>query len=393
VVDWHAVPIAIAAALALTGCGDTSHFYETAPVIPAVKSVQVSSFGAIPNDGLDDTDAIRLSAAAIQSAGGGMLIFAPGVYTVFGSTAGILCQFTGLAGVAVLGYGATLEVPTTKAITASEGTFFYFDDCKNITVDGFTTNGPALDVSTTTVKGYEFVHCVHGCRNLSMPGNRVINSLAGLIVSKLLADPDSYRTQNIHVGTLDVVNCWYGINNQFSGDYMQVDNLRTNNVHRSCFIYGASNLVLNINSANHKSTDVPLCASSGIPMENVVLNYHSGLDSVSCGNAGKVQLAFSGPDAGLMRNIRITMSVQYATSGNTGGTALSIRKVDAAGNSDFVDRGHTMDGSVAVGSVRGSCSYIGLGYPVSDFAFDINCLWGPGDSLAIDHSGLVWSAP
>ncbi len=386
----------VLSAAMLSACQGGNHtaFYGIPDPIPVINGIRVTDYGATPNDGIDDTDAIRNAAAEVQRMGGGTLLFAPGTFTVFSNTTGVLGGFFGLTGVSVLGYGTTLEVPPAKQITASEGTFFYFSNCQNITVDGFTTNGPVLDVSQTAVLGYEFVRCVRGCRNLSMPGNRVVNSLAGLIVSKTKEEPDSYRTQDIHVGTLDVVNCWYGINGQFSGDRMAVDNLRTDTVHRSCFIYGASDLTLNITSKNHKGTDVPLSAIAGVPMENVDLTYRSRANSTECGNAGKVQLGFSGPDASLMRNVRIRMDVTYADHGSTGGTALSIRKVDPLGNSDFLDRGHVLDGLTATGHIRGSCSYIGLGNPRSDFSFDINCIWGPGDTFSnMDLTGLAWINP
>ena len=339
--------------------------------------VNVKDHGAIGDNSTDDTAAIQAAAARLQALGGGTLFFPPGTYKVFSATTGTLCSFSGLSSISCLGHGATLEVPTSKSITASEGYFFYFSNCKNITVDGFTTNGPTLDVSSTNVKGYEFVRCVNGCRNISMPNNRVRNSLAGFICSKLLADADSMRTQNIHIGVLDVVNCWYGINGQYSGDFMRVDCLRTDTVHRSCFIYGASNLSLNIWSKDHKAVDVPLSATDGVAMTNVEVNYHSGIDSTACGNASKVQIGWSGTTASELRNIRINLDVRFHTSGTTGGAALNIRKVDGSGNSDAVDRGHQLNGLTVSGAIIGVGTYTGDG--ATSVVTDVNCTWGTGD--------------
>jgi len=172
----------------------------------------VQDYGAVGDGTTNDTAAIQAAAAAIQAAGGGTLYFPAGTYSVFANTTGNLCSFTGLNGIACIGYGATIAVPSSKAITASEGTFFLFNSCINILVDGFATNGPVLDVSSATVKGYEFVRCVNGCKNISMPNNKVKNSLAGFVTSKDAGDANTMRSQNIWIGVLDVENCWYGVN-------------------------------------------------------------------------------------------------------------------------------------------------------------------------------------
>lgn len=319
--------------------------------------VNVKDFGAVGDGTTDDTVAIQAAAARLQAVGGGVLFFPPGVYIVFSSTTGTLCAFTGLVGVACLGYGATIKVPTDKIITASEGYFFLFSGCVNVMVEGFKTDGPTIDVSSTTVKGYEFVRCVSGCRNVVLRNNYANKCLSGFICSKALGDPDSYRTQNILIENLDVYNCFYGINGQYSGDYMTVRNLRTDTVHRSCFIYGASNLNLEVYSKNHKSTDVPLTAAQGVAMENVYLHYYSGTDSTACAASAKVQIGFSGIVASLMRNIHVRLHVLYpggsgGTSGG-GGAALDIHKVDNSGTSDVVDRGHRLENLVVEGVVEG----------------------------------------
>lgn len=336
----------------------------------------VKDYGAVGDGITDDTAAIRLAAAALDAANCGTLFFPAGTYKVFSATTGALCEFTGCDGIQMLGYGATLQVPEDKVITASEGYFFYFSDCKNITVDGFTTGGPELDVSTTTVKGYEFVRCVNGCRNINMPNNRVVNSLSGFISSKALADPDSMRTQNVHIGVLDVVNCWYGINGQYSGDFTKCDLLRTDTVHRSAFYYGASNLDITVWSKDCVgSSDCPITASHGIAVENVRLNYHSSIDSIACGVGPKVKIGFSGQDASLMRNIHINLNLRYNATGNTGGCAVMIEKLTDAGAPDATDRGHQMQNLVITGTIEGTPSYNNGGIIVTDTLGT----WGTGD--------------
>ena len=345
----------------------------------------------------DDTAAIQAAALSVQNAGGGTLLFPPGKYIIFSATTGTLCSFSGLNGIACLGYGATLEVLTSKTITASEGYMFFFSDCKNILVDGFTTNGPVLNITSTTVKGYEFVRCVNGCRNIFLPNNRVVNSLSGFICSKLVGDADSKRCQNIHIGTLDIEHCWYGINGQWSGDFLKCDNLRTNGVHRSCFFYGSSNQYITIWSKDHVSKDVSMTTAQGIAMENVTINYHSGVDSFACGNAAKVVIGFSGNTASLLRNVRVNLDVAYKASGSTGGAALLIYKANDAGGADTVDRGHYMRDVTITGTITGAASYAGDGS--RSLGTDVNCTWGGGDYFSnirlenLTVNGSAGSAP
>jgi len=337
----------------------------------------VQDYGAAGNGTTDDTVAIQAAAAAIQTAGGGTLYFPAGTYSVFGSTTGNLCSFTGLNGIACIGYGATIAVPAAKTITTSEGVFFKFDSCTNILVDGFATNGPVLDVSNTTVKGYEFVRCVNGCKNISMPHNKVKNSLAGFITSKAVGDANTMRSQNIWIGVLDVENCWYGINGQYSGDFMQVDLLRTNTIHRSFFVYGASNLKAKILSKDHKAVDVPVTSLSGLSVVGVDIDYWSTEDSTSCGDTPKVEIGFSNETASTLRDVRINLNVAYASSGNTGGAALFITKLNNSSNPDPVDRGHILDNLRVSGTITGTASYNNGGSIVTD----TGATWGTGDFL------------
>ena len=335
----------------------------------------VQDYGATGDGTTDDTVAIQAAAAAVQANGGGTLYFPAGTYSVFGNTTGNLCAFTGLDGIACIGYGATIAVPASKVITASEGIFFRFDSCTNIFVDGFATDGPVLDVSSSTVKGYEFVRCVNGCKNISMPHNKVKNSLAGFITSKNVGDPNTMRSQNIWIGVLDVENCWYGINGQYSGDFMQVDLLRTNTIHRSFFVYGASNLKAKILSKDHKAVDVPVTTLSGLAVTGVDIDYWSTEDSTACGSAPKVYIGFSNETASTMRDVRIRLNVAYAVSGNTGGAALFITKLNNSNNPDPVDRGHIMDNLVVTGTITGTASYNSGGSIVTD----TGATWGTGD--------------
>lgn len=373
--------LTVANGKALTFLGSFSaglyQVFEALGSINGLKEARPEWFGAARDGVTDDTLAIQKTAASLAGATGAILRFSPGKYLIFSDTTGTLASFANMNGIAVLGYGTTLEVLKTKTITASEGQAFYFDNCKNILVDGFTTDGPAPDVTSSTVKGYEFVRCVNGCRNIKMPQNRVVNWIAGLIVSKALGDSDTMRSQNIHIGTLDIVNCFYGINGQYSGDYMVVDLLRTDTVHRSFFVYGASNIKANIYSKDHKSIDVPISSAGGVVVENIDISYHSGVDSTACGNTPKVLIGFSTSDTaiGKMRNVKIHLDVAYNATGNTGGAALFITKLKNDGNPDASDRGHRMENLIISGEINGSPAYSNWAIIVTDTL----ATWGSGD--------------
>jgi hypothetical protein len=322
----------------------------------------VHRYGAVGDGTTDDTAAIRRAVSVINAGETFNLVFHRGLnYVVYTNQAddGSLCVFQNLNGVSVLGNGCTLTVNLSRTFTVSLGTLFYFDNCKNIVVDGFTTNGPTLDVSQTTVKGYEFVRCVNGCRDIYMPKNRVVNMIAGFIASKTGTDPDSMRTQNIRIGVLDVANCWYGASGQFSGDNFVIDVLRTNVIHRSIFFYGCSNLKFNIWSKDHKAADCHMNSAgmTGVTvshMNNVEFNYHSDTDSTACGNAPNIALGCWGNQAQKMRNIRINLYVNYATSGNTGCSAFNLTKLDDSGAPDTnTGRGHLYENITIRGIVIG----------------------------------------
>lgn len=51
------------------------------PVIPSFEAV-VTKFGAIPDDGMDDTAAIQAGLDAVDAAGGGILVFPPGRFDI-----------------------------------------------------------------------------------------------------------------------------------------------------------------------------------------------------------------------------------------------------------------------------------------------------------------------
>jgi len=328
----------------------------------------------------DNTAPIRSMALALESRGGGNTVFPPGTYVVMSSTIGTLVGISGVDGINIRGYGATIEVLTTKTVTTSEGSLFSFTNCKNVTLEGFKTNGPVLDVSQSAVKGHEFCRVQQGCKNIALRNNWVQNSALGLICARAVGDPESYRSTGISVENLFVSNCWYGCNFQRSGDDSTVRGLRTDTVHRSFTMSNVRNLSASIWSKDHKATDVPMWSTRGGTLENIDINYYSDTDSILCAAFPKVRLGFDYGDiaAGLVRNVRINLNIEFNATGSTGGCAFEIMKRAFDGSPDPTDRGHRMENVTVRGSVVGAASDGGA-YGFRSIITSANATWGGGD--------------
>lgn len=361
-------------------------------------------YGALGDGVADDTEAFRSATLVLNALGSGTLRGRPGAnYRIFtGTTTGSLCVFTDLVGIQVLGYGCTLTVDLTRTITASMGYLFRFSNCSNIKVDGWTTNGPTPDVTSSTVKGWEFVHCDTGCRNIDMPNNRVVNMIAGLICQNQTADltlESTARCRNVHIGILDVVNCFYGVNTQHSGDGLYIDRLTTDTVHRSLFINGGMREVrANVWAKDAYAVDINInTGASGIGLHDVKIDYHSGDDSIHCGSAERIQLCFGSSTPTKITNVELHVDVTFADAAglsvgqSTGaGVFRLFKRLDSTGTEDTAVRGHEIDGFKLSGVVKGLPSDTGVGLVTGT---SLTGVWGAGDFFRnFDLSDLVLDA-
>lgn len=361
-------------------------------------------YGAVGDGVVDDTTAFRTSTTVINTLGSGVLRGIPGSnYRIFtGAITGSLCIFTNLRGIAVLGYGCMLTVDLTRVITVSMGYIFKFDNCTNIKVDGWETDGPPPDVTQTLVKGWEFVHCENGCRNVDMPNNRVKHMIAGLICQNQTGDlslTSAARVRNVHIGILDTFNCFYGVNTQHSGDGLYIDRLTTDTVHRSLFINGGMQEVrANVWAKNAFAIDVFITnGASGINLYDVKVDYHSDQDSIHCGSAERIQLCYGSSIPATMSNIHIFVDVKFADAAGlapgekTGaGVFRLFKRLDATGTEDNAVRGHVLDNFSLSGVVKGLPSDTGIGLVTGT---SLSGVWGPGDFFRnIKLSDLVLDA-
>lgn len=126
----------------LSGCGsggNAQHGYGA----PTIRTIEVSSHGAIPNDGIDDTADIAAAAALLND--NDTLLFEPGVYLVSHSGATAEGDFgksvislSGKSNIAIRGDSTVIKA-TNHDVAASGGlTFFHGHAIKGLLIEGLT---------------------------------------------------------------------------------------------------------------------------------------------------------------------------------------------------------------------------------------------------------------
>lgn len=325
--------------------------------------ISVVDYGADPTGVADSGAAITAAAAALSAQGGGTLLFPPGEYLLFNSAGGNIVALSGLTGVRILGYGATLAVSTTNAgtLTIGYGAIFRFTNCKNVFLDGFNVTGP--DVSSTfaggSSKGINVVQLDSGNEGFVIPNLIVSGVQAAFIMPNTLA---SAMNKRIWIGNLKVTNSYYGICGYYGIDGVRVENLVTDTIYRSVFMYGGVyNVSINVRVKNNESNDVILLTSTsgGITagLENIHIKYVRGTDSTDVGAGGFcLYWGWGDENPASIRNISFDIDVAHAAAGDTGPGVMKIIKQTAAGAGDTVDRGHTLYGLRISGTITGTPS-------------------------------------
>ena len=114
----------------------------------AQAALDVTKFGAVPNDGKDDTEAFLAAFRAAQSNGGKLIEIPKGRYHLRAdgnpSRLDLLFPVTHQNGLTIRGHGAELMMSGNAGI-------FWFDGCQNITVEGLTMDWERPPFSQGTV--------------------------------------------------------------------------------------------------------------------------------------------------------------------------------------------------------------------------------------------------
>ncbi len=337
----------------------------------------VKAYGA-KGDGLaDDGKAISAAVAAINKSGTGTLYFPPGEYRVFtGSYKGSLGGFSNINGLSLISNRATLTVDLSRKFRPGESYYgFTFDNCTNVFITGFVVRGPITDISSTAVNGVEFVRFRKGCSNIAMPYNKVSGMLSGVILSRLPSDPESYHVRNVNIGTLLVDHCYYGFNTQHTGRDVTINELVTDTIHRSYFVYGARNHKVNITSRNDYANDCYINAFNGYGCEDLWIKYTNTESTRSSDFANHVTIAWGDTIPATHRGIHLDVNIVYQPGQQSGASGIYLFKYDEQNKPDVKDRGHRLEDFTITGSIRGAPHHAGA-FPVYTLP---TCNWGDGD--------------
>src|SRR6266849_3961343 len=121
---------------------------QLASVSMSVAAVDVTHFGAVPNDGKDDTEAFLAAFRAAQATGDKLIEIPKGRYNLRADGNPehryTLFSLTNVDGLSVRGKGAELMMHGNGAV-------FAFKECKNITVKGLTLDWERPPFSQGTV--------------------------------------------------------------------------------------------------------------------------------------------------------------------------------------------------------------------------------------------------
>lgn len=356
----------------------------------------VKAYGAAGNGNTDDTDEIRAAVAALNLAGGGILFFPPGSYKVFSdvsySSVGpsdALAVFSGLSGVRIEGYGATLITTRTQKQTLEVFNVFVFDGCANVSMAGLNGVGHAASGTADILQGGNFVVLRGACRNVDVEatlsgfnaGLMAIPAAWGTSPQPADLTDDTKRSRGIRFA-LDVTNCGYGVNFQFSGDDVQ-GTVVSNGAYRSYFPYGVRDHDVRVDSRNHVGSDVLLKAYSGLGLDNVALWYTDTATTTTPANSGgtcAVEIDFGDTTPATIRNVRIHYDVKLTGSGITYGPCLRVVRHSGTTLDTGAARGHRLQALILSGRIAGA---------VDAFDFDYQGSFAPEELSALGLADLV----
>ena len=334
----------------------------TAGPARAIFDVTDPSFGADPSGVSDSTRAIVRAAAALQAAGGGTLYFPRGTYRVY--TQGVqrerptqaLAAFRALRAVSVEGDDAMISVEWRFKLE-EYADIFEFTDCTGIRVRGVNGTVPPYYRYSIgeDLRGPRLIRLLGACRDVEVDA-RLTRFLAAVAATAPGLAADEPRTVGLRVN-LDLKQCVYGLNCQFSGDQVTAT-IRADQIGRSYFVYGVRDHEVEIHSRNNNRDDCVLAGYRGLGLENIQVSYTNvGSTSALPAAAGVAIDAHweggPGERGCVFRNLNIHYHVEYPERGYPG-HALHVRKYDPTGAYDETDRGHVFDGVVISGYVSGS---------------------------------------
>jgi len=151
--------------------------------------VKVADFGAVPNDGKNDTPAIRAAIKACQDKPGVRLVFIPGTYDMHGETptdTRTRLEFEAYDDLTIEGNGAEI-------IGHELANLFAFSNCSNITIRNLTIDWDPLPFTEGRIIAIEGNHF-----DMEVTGPHIAR--AGLGVDAILGyDPEAQRLSRRYI--------------------------------------------------------------------------------------------------------------------------------------------------------------------------------------------------
>ena len=283
--------------------------------------VSIKDFGAVGDGVTDDATAIQLAINALP-ASGGIVLFPPGTYrlTATQTVSGTACHIvlSSRQNVYLCGYGAIVQSTFTAATLGNLGDVFRISSSNNIVIEGLTiTTQFARSVGSSTPSDY-------GCnavtidtsssaaQNFSMRDVRVLSAM-----SLLRTLPSANRMRNIIVENCAIDVGYYGVNFQDNGDNARIENLRTNRILRSYFVYGVSNHVVNYTSTGQDASfhDCLISANAGTVTDDITVRASIESSTSTDSLVALSSLATTAiPTYGILRNIHLNVNDLLSTA-------------------------------------------------------------------------------
>lgn len=315
-------------------------------------TIDVMHFGAAGDGVTDDTAPIQRACALLQSRGGGALLFTRPHAIFTSSHATPLGSFSGLTGIKLICQGGSLILPAIEWALLGFWPCFEFDGCNDITVDGFTCTGGTLNHATNVGSGVvlvDFEGMASGGSNLTMPQNRLSGAWSGARFNQPYTEDGSKKMRKIQIGYLEVSGGTYGITARYSGDDMTIGMLKTQDVYRSLFTVGVSNVRAYVDSADHHgSHDVLFIAQEDWSVENCHVHYVCNRDTGS-GAADNIGVVFGFHDLNnssppVIKHCSVKLDVALPAFGtNSLINAFVFEKTNGDGTvPDTTDRGYVI---------------------------------------------------
>jgi hypothetical protein len=203
------------------------------------QTFSVQDFGALGDGVTDDAPAIRATIAAAIAAGGGTILFPPGIYLLnsFDPGPGAKTHFrlNNCDGLRFSGDGAVLS--STASVRS---TVFSLDGARRIEFDGFSVEGRFARHNNTITQESAGVFTLTST-NRDSDGIRISNihvedAYYLIVSSNELNTP--YRVRNVSLEHCEFVNGFYGLNFRNNCDNFIARDFRTEGLVRSYFPYG-----------------------------------------------------------------------------------------------------------------------------------------------------------